>query len=93
MLHIEAHKYAQEAAIVIRVATCMIVAQIALVAGDGSRVGHAIVHSVDIHGAAIAGAEQHGNDASSSETRYIAQNVFGAVILICAEQCHIFLVF
>src|SRR5689334_7275810 len=82
MLHIHTHKYAQKAAIVVGVATTMIVALIALVAGDRSWVSHAIVHGIDIHSAAIARTKKHGNDASGSETLHVAQDIFGAVILV-----------
>ena len=82
MLHILADKDTQVAAIVIRVDAGVIVTIVALVAANGGRIGYAIMHRVYIHGATIARAEQHRDDARRSKARYISQDVFSSIVLV-----------
>src|SRR6266567_2098196 len=82
MLAVLAEEDAQVAAVVVRVLALVGVAAIAFVAGYRVRVGHAVLHGIDIFCAIITGSEEDSDDTGLREIFDMTQNVFGAVVLV-----------
>src|SRR5579885_480802 len=84
MLQVNANVNAQVAAVIIGIDAAVGITAVAFVADNGSGIGDAIMHSIDIHRPPVPGAEEHSNNPCVGEVRDMTENVLGTIILIMA---------